>query len=151
MSSLTKKDCSFETAVTSVDCGILEAVIAKLQLYCTLTAATLQIYCSKKNMLFWMQYLQHTTVTLHSDSHLFFVRAAHQGSFWHLPSIFPVCVHNGIMKDAENTRSICCKDSVLRCKENSLPGVKYRSVRWYKVNYFALLFSRAVVWLANAD
>jgi hypothetical protein len=48
---LQKKDCSFETAVTSVDCGILEAVIAKLQLYCTLTAATLQIYCSKKNVI----------------------------------------------------------------------------------------------------
>lgn len=45
---LQKKYCSFETAVTSVDCGILEAVIAKLQLYCTLTAATLQMYCSKK-------------------------------------------------------------------------------------------------------
>ncbi|XP_070976091.1 nectin-1-like [Oncorhynchus clarkii lewisi] len=44
-----------------------------------------------------------------------------------------VCVHSRIMKDAENTRSICGKDSVLRCKENSLPGVKYRSVRWYKL------------------
>ncbi|CDQ82401.1 unnamed protein product [Oncorhynchus mykiss] len=44
-----------------------------------------------------------------------------------------VCVHSRIMKDAENTRSICGKDSVLRCKENSLPGAKYRSVRWYKL------------------
>ncbi|XP_014056375.1 CD83 antigen [Salmo salar] len=44
-----------------------------------------------------------------------------------------VCVHSRSMKDAENKRSICGEDSVLRCKANSLPGVKYRSVRWYKL------------------
>uniref|UniRef100_A0A4W5NIG6 Ig-like domain-containing protein n=1 Tax=Hucho hucho TaxID=62062 RepID=A0A4W5NIG6_9TELE len=44
-----------------------------------------------------------------------------------------VCVHSRIMKDAEDTRWICGEDSVLRCKANSLPRVKYQSVRWYKL------------------
>lgn len=51
--------------------GISDAVIAELlQLYCTVTAVTLQNYCSKKNV-FWTQYtgviLTLTTVILHSD------------------------------------------------------------------------------------
>ncbi|KAK6290816.1 hypothetical protein J4Q44_G00387850 [Coregonus suidteri] len=38
------------------------------------------------------------------------------------------------MKEAEDTKSICGEVSVLRCKANSLPGVTYRSVRWYKLS-----------------
>ncbi|CAB1334301.1 unnamed protein product [Coregonus sp. 'balchen'] len=51
-----------------------------------------------------------------------------------LHSFALLCVHSRLMKEAEDTKSICGEVSVLRCKAHSLPGVTYRSVRWYKLS-----------------